>query len=201
MENQPQPKAPAKPTGRAYKSVSDLMKGEGVAEEIQNKVNSLAKETLIVDQLIRFRLKAGLTQKEMAERLGCTQGAVSKIENSDSRDLTLKTIADYVRATNERLNLLVGKPMNHIESIKFHAFGIQEHLTALAEMAHQDEEVEQSVKSFFGEAFLNILVILAKCEEQLPQREREFEVGVQALGGTYRMRRSRFIDPSDLVPT
>lgn len=36
-------KGPTKPTGRRYKSVSDLMKGEGVSKEVQRRVRKLTK--------------------------------------------------------------------------------------------------------------------------------------------------------------
>ena len=56
----------AKVTGRKYGSVADLMRGEGVSQEVQGKVKELENETRVVDYLARLRQGAGLTQEDMA---------------------------------------------------------------------------------------------------------------------------------------
>lgn len=63
---------------------------------------------------------------------------------------------------------MFGEPLTHVEAVKVHALGIKKRLTALAELAQKDEEIERSIQGFFGEAFFNILGILAKCHEKMP---------------------------------
>jgi len=172
----------ARPTGRRYDSVSELMRGEAVLPEVQQLVSEIEKATTLVQALTMLRLKAGLTQEQMAERLGVTQSAVSKLESGRDEDLTVKQIGEYAKATGQRIGLAFGKPLNHVEAVKIHAFGIRQHLSALAETAQGDEDLEQAVQAFFGEAFFNLLEIFEKCHELLPRASAKFEVKLQLLG-------------------
>ena len=58
-------------------------------------------------QLVEARQKAGLTQVEMAERLGITQSRVAKIEKEGYDAYTLTTLRRYVAALGEGYSLEV----------------------------------------------------------------------------------------------
>lgn len=58
-------------------------------------------------QLVEARLDAGLTQAEMAERLGVSQAQVSRIEKSGYDAYTLTTLRKYVRALGDDFALKV----------------------------------------------------------------------------------------------
>lgn len=168
MNTEREKKAHLPLTGRRYNSVEEFMTGESVSADVRSAVSKLDRETAVVDNLIRARREAGLTQQQMAEKIGKTQGAVSKLESSSDMDITLAELAEYAEATGQNFSIMIGKPMNHIESVKYHAFGIKDHLSKLAKEAHRNEEVEQAVQAFFGEAFFNILTILSKCQDEMP---------------------------------
>lgn len=168
-------------TGRRYDSVQELMAGESVSHEVRSAVAHLDKETRIVDNLVQMRKAAGLTQQQLAEKLGKTQGAISKMESSKDSEITLEEMRSYCQATNQKIMLCIGTPMNHVESVKWHAFGIKEHLSLLAHMAHADEDMKQAIQAFFGEAFFNILTILGKCQEEMPN-SKEVEVRIKKVG-------------------
>ncbi len=174
-------KLPAKPTGRKYESVRDLMGGEGVPQEVQEKVEELRRETRATLKLAVLRQSAGITQEEMAAHLGVTQSAISKLESGRDEDVTLREIKEYARATNQRIGVLFGKPLTHVEAVQSHAFAIKSHLEDLAKIANNHDELEKEIKGFFGEAFFNILSILSVCGNQLPPGEDEFEIKVQLI--------------------
>lgn len=157
-----------KPTGKNYSSVDELMRGEGVSQEVQSKVMELGNETRLVLQLAKLRQKSGLTQEDIATRLEVGQSAISKLESGKDEDLTIRQIREYARATGERIAVHFGKPYTHVEATKLHALGIKLHLESLAKIANQHDELEGDIQAFFGEACYNILNILAKCGDQLP---------------------------------
>ena len=179
-DNEQVPKA----TERSYASVDALMRGEGVPEEVQAKVKQLRSETRLVHQLALLRQKAGITQEAMASRLGVTQSAVSKLESGRDEDLRLGDIREYSRATEERLAVVFGKPLTHVEAVKLHAEGIRQHLSALADLAHGDQDLDRAIQGFFGEAFFNILHILSKCSDKLPKNGSGCDIELRALGGS-----------------
>lgn len=177
-------KSPAVATGKRFASVRELLKETGSDPETSERVAKMERESRLVGVLISLRQQANLTQQQMAKKLNVTQSAISKLESSKDEELTLENLRKYSEATGQRLIVNIGKPLNHVEAVKYHAFGIKDQLGALARMARQDGELEQSIQAFFGEAFFNILEILARCQDQMPGNEAE--IRVKKLGSPVR---------------
>lgn len=174
--------AVTKPTGRRYSSVDDLLAGEKISEEIRTKVAGIEEETRLVSQLAVLRQMVGLTQEEMATRLGFTsQSAVSKLEGGRDEDVTIGQIREYVKASGERVGLIFGPPLNHVEAVKAHALGMRKHLSALASLARKGDDIKTEIQAFFGEAFFNILNILSRCQAELPKDGANFELRFEVL--------------------
>lgn len=64
----------------------------------------LADEFALVAELIRARIKAGLTQAQVAERMHSTQPAIARLENG-GRIPSTRTLQRYARATGHRLRI------------------------------------------------------------------------------------------------
>jgi len=56
-------------------------------------------------QLVEARQAAGLTQQELAQRLGVSQAQVARIEKRGYQGHTLKTLQRYVEALGEQFTL------------------------------------------------------------------------------------------------
>ena len=181
MSTESEKKTATKPTGRRFASVAELMRIEGVSSEVQTKFQEIANETRIVCQLTKLRHMAGLTQEDMAHRLGVSQSAVSKLESGRDEDLTIGHIREYAQSSGERIGVVFGKPLTHVESVKAYANGMRTHLSALASLAHKGDDMEKEIQAFFGEAFFNILSILAGCNNEMPNRGN-MEVRLELLG-------------------
>ncbi len=68
------------------------------AETIRARAKVLAREDYAMrSDLVALRRQAGLTQKQVAERMGITQQAVHKLERYDS-DPKLSTVRRYANA-------------------------------------------------------------------------------------------------------
>lgn len=178
MSSSKAPKAARKTNGRTYASVEALMKGEGISAEVQQAYAQLVQDTCITDGLARLRRTAKLTQAEIAQRLGVTQAAVSKIESGRDETLTLAIIGAYAAASKQRVSLSFGRPLTHVQAVKEHALGLRYHLEALANLAHKDEAIAKGIEGFFHEATINIDQIVSRCREQLPRRQK-IEVRMQ----------------------
>ncbi len=82
---------------------------EHIKEQLKNpefvkEYEALDEEYAVVRQIINARIVAGLTQKELAEKIGTRQSNVSRIENGNSNPsiATLKRIAE---ATGTKLQV------------------------------------------------------------------------------------------------
>jgi transcriptional regulator with XRE-family HTH domain len=185
MDDTPNKNAEAKPTGRRYASVDELLRGECLPKEISDGVRQLADETRFTRMLAALRVNAGLTQEQMGDKLGHarTQSAISKLESGRDEELTIGDIRDYAKVLNERIGLVFGPQLNHVEAIKMHALAMRERMMSLAKLAQEDDQIEREVQAFFGEAFFNILTILATCQQQMPKKS-EFEFRIELMRPT-----------------
>ncbi len=170
-----------KPTGRRYRNVRDLIKGERLSEEVSKEFEDIRASTRLSRRLAAIRLKAGLTQQEMAEKLGVTQGCISKWESEQDDLLEVRVLKLYSEVTGERIGLMIGRPMSHVEAIKGHAFAIRDRLRALAALAYQHDDLECHIQGFFGEAFFNILYILEQAQQEMPKSDA-IELQIETIG-------------------
>jgi transcriptional regulator with XRE-family HTH domain len=169
----------AKVTGRRYGSVGDLMRTEGVSQEVQDRVKELENETRVVSQLAKLRQAAGITQEDMAKELGITQSAISKLESGTDAEVRLGEIRGYAKATEQRIGVVFGKPLTHVEAVKCHSLAIRHHLESLAKIANRDEEMQMHIQAFFGQAFFNILTILSECGDKLTGNGKDCDVRIE----------------------
>jgi DNA-binding XRE family transcriptional regulator len=66
---------------------------------------SLELEYQVVSQLLKARTKAGLTQDAVAERMGTTKSAVSRLESTGKHAPSLSTLKRYAEAVGCELQV------------------------------------------------------------------------------------------------
>jgi DNA-binding XRE family transcriptional regulator len=66
--------------------------------------DALAPEYEIAAELLRARLRAGLSQAELAARMGTSQSTIARLENGNSLPST-KTLLRYAEATGSRFRV------------------------------------------------------------------------------------------------
>lgn len=64
--------------------------------EYRREYTDLEEEFAWIDALIKARVNAGITQAELAKRLGVSQPAVAKIESG--KNVGIKTLKRYAKA-------------------------------------------------------------------------------------------------------
>ncbi len=87
--------------------VKKLMKRPGVRAEVERLER---EETALLDALLRARQEAGLTQAQVAERMGTQAPAVARLERAlatGKHSPSVATLRKYVKACGKRLVLQV----------------------------------------------------------------------------------------------
>jgi transcriptional regulator with XRE-family HTH domain len=81
--------------------------------DIRAEYDRLEEEFAVLDQFLRARSEAGLTQAQVAERIGTTQSAIARLESGAGRHQpTIATLRKYAQALGCRLELrLVREPV------------------------------------------------------------------------------------------
>ncbi|MEA3280894.1 MAG: helix-turn-helix transcriptional regulator, partial [Thermodesulfobacteriota bacterium] len=131
-----------------------------------------------------MRCAAGKTQADMAKALGCTQGSISKLENSCTDVIKVGDLLAYAKALDLNSSISFHKGMTSVESVKYHAFEIQKHLDHLANLAKRDDDILNGVKKFYGEALFNILHIFEKSAKNLHGDKRTKEPVLEVCAPT-----------------
>ena len=84
--------------GKRYASVAEMVRDlSGDQEFTRSFERSVAKKRLS-RALFVLRMKAEMTQTEVAEKLGWTQSRVSKLESADIDRIRTVDVAEYARA-------------------------------------------------------------------------------------------------------
>jgi ribosome-binding protein aMBF1 (putative translation factor) len=69
--------------------------------EVRSAYDALADEFDLARELIAARVRAGLTQAEVAERMGTTQSVVARLE-SGAQMPSVNTLLKFAKATRSR---------------------------------------------------------------------------------------------------
>ena len=159
--------------GKKYKSVSDVVKNlsgdKGFHDDFENQVF----DKMLSKTLFAMRCSKGVTQAEMAEKMGCTQSRVSKLEHSGLDAIKVSDLVSYAEALDLQMSIAFHEDMTSVDSVKFHAFEIKKHLDHLADLAHRDDDIFEGVKDFYNEYLLNILRLFKQSENKLTKKKTQ----------------------------
>ena len=90
---------------RTFKSVKELLKGIGIYKDTAKSVEDNIKKNTIARELVVRRTKANLTQKELADKMGVSEKAVARIEETPNEKQTMGNIKAYANALGYRVFL------------------------------------------------------------------------------------------------
>ncbi len=158
--------------------VRDVVEDPAFADDLTRHL----AERRLVRRLFALRCAQGLSQKDIAEKMGCTQGRVSKLEASRDDDLSLGDIRAYAAALGLTTILgLEGGP-SAVARVKFHHACIMTAIDTLAKLALKDESIAKGIARFFGEAAFNFLAILEDATKKLPAEVQALGVLLEVVG-------------------
>jgi ribosome-binding protein aMBF1 (putative translation factor) len=66
---------------------------------------SLEEEYSLIREMLSARAKSGLTQEAVAERMGTTKSAISRLESAGKHAPSIKTLKKYAQAIGFRLQV------------------------------------------------------------------------------------------------
>ena len=78
--------------------------------DVKAEYDQLDEEFALLDEFLKARASAGITQAEVAERIGTTQSAIARLESgSGKHSPSLATLRKYAHALGCRLELKLVK--------------------------------------------------------------------------------------------
>jgi predicted transcriptional regulator len=79
----------------------EMLKAELKDSKFRKEYESLEEEFEVAKQVIDLRLKKGLTQKELADKLNTSQSCIARLESGSYRNLSLS----FLRRVGEALDV------------------------------------------------------------------------------------------------
>ena len=86
-------------------SHKELMKPWLKNRQFRLKIKAGVQRLKVIRQIIDLREKLGLTQAELARRIGATQPFIAKIENNETANLSLETLVKIVEALSGEIEI------------------------------------------------------------------------------------------------
>lgn len=144
---------------KEYNSVDQMLKDlfpeEG--DKMMAAVDENVEEFSMSDRLAKLRIRNGITQAELAEKLDLTQSCISKIENTANEDLRLNAFMTYMEGCGFEVDLcLVPKDLPGASRVKMHAFAMGRELEELANLGERDEEIADTIRGFNNDVLFNL---------------------------------------------
>jgi DNA-binding transcriptional regulator YiaG len=97
---------------RKKTEVMEWLDGVLADPELASAVEERLAEMKIEQDLIALREKEGLSQRDLAVKMGTSQPYIAKLESGRAQNVGLKTLARYAAATGTRLTVSF-EPMRH----------------------------------------------------------------------------------------
>ncbi len=85
--------------------IEKKLKNRNFKKKFKEEIQQLS----IAEQLAKLRLESGLTQAQLAKKVGTTASAISRYENAEYDRYEMKTIRKIVEACGGELQILITK--------------------------------------------------------------------------------------------
>ncbi len=157
-------------TNRQYVSVSELLQDIAPDREFQAEFEEHVQRRKVIKHLLALRAAKGLAQHDLAEKLGCTQSRISKLENGTDDELRLGDLLRYTGALGLSCGIMLSpRRSTVVEQIKYHAFCIKDRLEHLVNLAGDDQAMTSGAARFLLETVVNVIKMVADSAEKLPK--------------------------------
>ena len=74
---------------------------------LKTRIKAGVQRLKVIDQIIELREKLGITQAELAGRIGVSQPFIARIERDEASNLSLETLVKIVGAMNGALEIRI----------------------------------------------------------------------------------------------
>ena len=83
--------------------IRPLLKDKKLRQKIETGVQRLR----VISQIVKLREKLGLTQTELAQRIGVSQPFIARLENDAAANLSLETLVKIVDALHGEIEIRI----------------------------------------------------------------------------------------------
>ncbi len=173
--------APTSTNESCHKNVKDMVR-DLLADDVEfvSQFETRLASRQMVKSLAVVRARAGLSQQELAVKMGCTQSKISKVESGVDADLKFGDIEAYLKATDHEAKIFLTPGGGTIaDDVKLHALQIHRLLAKMVAMVGTDHDITEGVAAFIDEAASNLTRMTRMAAKALPKFVSESNPTVQ----------------------
>ena len=130
--------------------------------ETSKEVEEEVRNSRLVTALMALRTRKGMSQKQVADAMGCDPSKISKMESGNDLNLRWGDVLAYVRSLGINMSLcLDDSTLPAAVRIKQCVMQIHDLLQSLVEIAKQvkgEAAITDKIHQFYGEVLLNFLL-------------------------------------------
>ena len=131
------------------------------------------RATRFVSALADRRVSSGLTQKDVASRMGVSVSTISRLEDSCDADVRLGDLISYANAVGINVSLLMEDSSLPVAArikncVLLVSDGLQ-HLAKLASQSQGDHDIIDGINRFRGEVLYNFLLRFVESGVVMPR--------------------------------
>lgn len=149
--------------------------------DLAKQVESDLKHRVMAHYLYGARSTRGVSQKDIADKMRCSQSRVSKLENSIDAEWSVGDVTAYLDALSLKAQMMIlPKDAIIFDEVKCHAFAIRDCLNEMVKMAGDDHAIGIGVSKAHIEAMVNLTSIIVDSLKGLPHFKKAFTSIVDA---------------------
>ncbi len=153
---------------KRYTNVADVLKSMDLPAAQKKRQVDYINARQLSRLLTVMRSQKKMSQAKAAEKLGWTQGRVSKLETKEDRQISVGDLLDYSDALGMEMSLVfLPKKMKIVDRVKVHAFEMIKLLQHLVKLSKGDAHMEKAVTAFHDECFVNIAKMVGDSQKSI----------------------------------
>jgi len=149
--------------------IAELCDDDSIVRDVEARMS----QTRFVAMLTEARARKGMTQKDVAAKIGTSISKVSRFEASNDDDLRIGDAKDYLNALDLEVSIaFFDKSMPTTNQIKHYIFEIEKllnHLTSIAKTCDDDRAIVDGISRFRGEVLYNFIIKYVMSGKDFPQ--------------------------------
>lgn len=159
---------------KRYTSVTDVLHSMDIPDGQKKRQADYIKARQLSRMLTVMRSQKKMSQMQAAEKLGWSQGRVSKLETKEDRDVSIGDLLDYANALDLEMSILfLPHGMKIVDRIKMHALEMVKLLHRLVKLSKGDREMEKAVHQFHDECLSNLIGMVGDSQKSICLKPRK----------------------------
>lgn len=166
---------------KRHKTVDDLLSNSlPDSKETINAMNRLFDEDDMSRHLYMLRSKAGVSQKEMANRLNVSQSVISKMENKGEY-LKFNDVIRYINALDFSVEFAAIKGNRSVDILGSYFSRIKAMMSELQRIAGSDPDITKGVMSTFISFSKSMLEdVIPQLKTETPKRKSTLMISIDS---------------------